>query len=423
MTTTGERGVYQAGVEARLPYLAFDADNHIYPPEDAETRFLEKQYIERVFPGGKSHLTTTDFVGDEHKAKTLGFHTVGLHGGTNPLELPEMKSDIPIPGAMLNKMNAGKGLDKEGLAKLVETYREMEPAFEDHDLRLALMDSQGVQAAVVHAGSGADAPFQNHDATAGYAAARAWNRYLESDWGYAYQERIFTPCYIPLYDIDLAVEELERCIKQGVRLVGLNAKGSYGRSPADPYFDPFWSRVNEADLNMVVHLGATLNHRGAEWSEDPNGQYAQFNGFQWLTQWSDFPIMETTAMLVFHGLLARFPNINVLIAEFGVPWIPYWIRKLDHAHLAGRKPKWGGDLTMRPSEMFKSRCVIAPFPEENVQRAIDVIGSDCLVFGSDFPHSEGIPDPIQYVTQLKNQPDEVVKAVMRDNLARFLGKN
>ena len=334
-----------------------------------------------------------------------------------------MKSDIPIPGAMLNKMNAGKGLDKEGLAKLVETYREMEPAFEDHDLRLALMDSQGVQAAVVHAGSGADAPFQNHDATAGYAAARAWNRYLESDWGYAYQERIFTPCYIPLYDIDLAVEELERCIKQGVRLVGLNAKGSYGRSPADPYFDPFWSRVNEADLNMVVHLGATLNHRGAEWSEDPNGQYAQFNGFQWLTQWSDFPIMETTAMLVFHGLLARFPNINVLIAEFGVPWIPYWIRKLDHAHLAGRKPKWGGDLTMRPSEMFKSRCVIAPFPEENVQRAIDVIGSDCLVFGSDFPHSEGIPDPIQYVTQLKNQPDEVVKAVMRDNLARFLGKN
>ena len=42
MTTTGERGVYQAGVEARLPYLAFDADNHIYPPEDAETRFLEK---------------------------------------------------------------------------------------------------------------------------------------------------------------------------------------------------------------------------------------------------------------------------------------------------------------------------------------------------------------------------------------------
>ena len=108
MTTTGDRGVYQEGVEAKLPYMAFDADNHIYPPEDAEVRFLEKQYIDRGFPGGKSHLTVVDHVGDEHKSKTLGFHTVGLHGGTNPLELPEMNGPIPVPGAMLNKMNAGK---------------------------------------------------------------------------------------------------------------------------------------------------------------------------------------------------------------------------------------------------------------------------------------------------------------------------
>ena len=80
-TQTGTRGVYRAEDEAKLPYLAYDADNHIYPPQDAEIRHLEKLYHERVFPTGKTHRTQVDVVGDEHKAKTLGEHPVGEHGG------------------------------------------------------------------------------------------------------------------------------------------------------------------------------------------------------------------------------------------------------------------------------------------------------------------------------------------------------
>ena len=153
-TKAGSRGVYQADVEEKLSYKVFDADNHIYPPADAAVRHLEKKYVERVFPTGKTHRTQVDVVGDEHKAKTLGEHPVGEHGGVNPLELPEMKGDIPVPGAMLNKLNAAKGLDKEGQEKLVGTFREMEPAFENRDERVKLMDDQGVQAAVIHAGGG-----------------------------------------------------------------------------------------------------------------------------------------------------------------------------------------------------------------------------------------------------------------------------
>ena len=63
---TGTRGVYREGVEARLPYKVYDADNHIYPPKDAEVRHLEKQYIERVFPTDKTHRTEVEVVGDEH---------------------------------------------------------------------------------------------------------------------------------------------------------------------------------------------------------------------------------------------------------------------------------------------------------------------------------------------------------------------
>jgi predicted TIM-barrel fold metal-dependent hydrolase len=421
-TQTGNRRVYQKDVEAKLPYMVYDADNHIYPPADAEVRHLEKQYVERVFPTGKTHRTQVDVVGDEHKAKTLGEHPVGEHGGVDPLAIPEMKGDIPVPGAMLNRMNPLKGLDKDGQESLVETFRQMEPAFENRERRIELMDEQGVQAAVIHAGSRSYATaFNNRDVSAGYAASRAWNRYLQADWGFVHEDRVFTPAYIPLLDVDMAVAELDRCMGEGARLIGLDTGGSFGRSPADPLFDPYWSRVNEAKLPIVVHLGGAFAHRGPDWGEDPNTPYKDFNAFQWLAFWSDFPIMETVAMLVFHSFLTRFPNINVLIAEHGVPWLPYFLRKMDHAHLLGRQPKWGGRLPTRPSELFKQRFMIAPFPEENVQRAIDVVGTECLVFGSDFPHSEGLPDPVQYVAQLKGQPAPVVKAIMRDNLVRFLG--
>jgi len=77
----------------------------------------------------------------------------------------------------------------------------------------------------------------------------------------------------------------------------------------------------------------------------------------------------------------------------------------------------------RPSRIFKEHFVVAPFPEENVQRPMEIVGPDVLVFGSDFPHAEGLPDPVQYASQLKGLDDVTVKKIMRDNLANFLELN
>jgi predicted TIM-barrel fold metal-dependent hydrolase len=98
------------------------------------------------------------------------------------------------------------------------------------------------------------------------------------------------------------------------------------------------------------------------------------------------------------------------------------MRKLDHAMLLGRRPKWGA-LPSRPTAIFREHCLVAPYPEENVSRPMEVVGADCLVFGSDFPHSEGIPDPVQYVSQLKGLDDSTVERIMRGNLAGFLGRD
>ncbi len=284
------------------------------------------------------------------------------------------------------------------------------------------MDMQNVELAVLHAvGTGWESSFNRGDTEAGYAVNRAFNDWLFEDWGFAYEDRIIVPVPIPLYDVDYAVAELERSLERGARMIDLQpGPAGGGRSPFDPYFDPFWNIVNESHTKVAVHLGAPYTRYGAEWSEDPNARYQNFNGFQWVSYWGDRPIMETVTAMMFHNLFGRFPNIDVLIAEFGSVWLPYLLRKLDHAMMLGRKPKWGS-LPGRPSSIFKERCVIAPYPEENVKRAIDEVGDNCLVFGSDFPHSEGIPDPMQYVLQLKDLEDVTIKKIMRDNLSRFIG--
>jgi predicted TIM-barrel fold metal-dependent hydrolase len=421
----GTRGIYGADLEQTLPYGIFDGDHHFYAPDDAVTRHLAPEMIERAWLPGEPRMLTEEEhdEDDDHDRRTLGVHTApeGGHGGVDLSALPEMEGSIPIPGAMLNKLNPMKDIDQLSRAQLVERYNAMRPAFEKKDPRLKLMDSQNVQVAVLHAvGTGWESAFRRGDIEAGYAVNRAHNDWLFEDWGYAHEGRILIPVPIPLLDVDYAVAELKRSIERGATFVDLPPGPAYNnRSPFDPYFDPFWQLVNDSGLRLAVHLGGSYARMGVEWSEDPDARYQNFDGFQWVSYWGDRPIMDTVTAMMFHNLFGRFPKIRVLIAEFGTIWLSYLLRKLDHAMLLGRKPKWG-TLPGRPSSIFKERCIIAPFPEENVTKAIEVLGSDCLMFGSDFPHSEGIPDPMQYVTQLKGLDDTTIRKIMRDNLEQFI---
>jgi predicted TIM-barrel fold metal-dependent hydrolase len=115
--------------------------------------------------------------------------------------------------------------------------------------------------------------------------------------------------------------------------------------------------------------------------------------------------------------------MKVCLSEMGTVWLPYTLRKADHAFLMGRKAKWSetGKLDKRPSQVFREHFVVAPYPEENVQRVVAEVGIEPIVFGSDFPHGEGLARPGEYVSaQLQGFSDEQIKTIMRDNLEAFL---
>jgi predicted TIM-barrel fold metal-dependent hydrolase len=173
-----------------------------------------------------------------------------------------------------------------------------------------------------------------------------------------------------------------------------------------------------------VHLGGTDYQKyGADWSEDPDAVFGDFDAFQWMMYWGDRPAMELTAALVLHNFFGRFPKIKVCLSEMGTVWLPYTLRKMDHAFLMDRRAKWtdNGRLDRRPSEIFREHFIVAPFPEENVQRVVAEVGIEPIVFGSDFPHGEGLAFPNQYVgAQLGSFSEDDRRRIMRDNLGDFL---
>ena len=424
-TAVGTRGIYVADKEVTLPYRVYDADNHIYPPDDARIRHLPKRFHDRL--ERTTGRITPEVEGDddvEHVATTIGTHTVpeGGHGGVDLRELPGMEGNIPIPGAMLNRLNPMRDLDELSRVDLIHRYNEMRPSFEKKGPRLKLMDLQGVEAAVVFTGGFNHEPaFKDGDLELGEAVTRAWNEYILEDWGLNTENRIYCPLMIPFADVDLAVAELEWGLARGAKFINLPVEPTQrDLSPFDPYYDPFWARVNEAGVRVAVPLHGRARHDGmAAWGEDPETPYPRYDAFQWTMYWSDRPIMEMTAAMIFHDLFGRFPKVKVLIAEYGSVWLPYLLRKMDHAMMLGRRGTFG-KLKARPSQTFREHVVVAPYPEENVARVAEVTGWECLVFGSDFPHSEGLPDPLQYVSQLSGLDDAIVRKLMRDNLKNFI---
>ena len=429
---------------AALPYRINDADNHFIEPEDLFVRYIDPKWREKVvefvtdadgnrvelYAGKPSKLAASleSAPRTEAELDTLARSTSvakAEEGAPRPGD-----GGARAPGMFLNRLNPYRKRNLAERRALLQEFKRQESAWGDRDGRLALMDEQGIHAALMFPGHvlGLEFEFQD-DVDAIYANARAYNRWIQQEVGYAAEDRLFLPAYLSLADPELAVKELERVLKDGARVILLMAGHAHGgranprggRSIADPIYDPVWARIDESGARVATHLGATdYGKYGADLSENPEHTLRDFGGLQWALFWGDRPAMDTVASAIMHNLFGRFPNLRICLSEQGCVWLPYILRKLDHAFMLGRESRFGR-LERRPREIFREHFVVAPFPEENVPRVVAEVGIEPIVFGSDFPHAEGLAFPADYAAaQLAGLPDDQVKSIMRDNLARFL---
>jgi len=387
----------------KLPYPTFDADNHLYETRDSFTRHLPDRYKNAI-----------DYVELRGKTKIMIKGTVSEYIPNPTFEV------VARPGAQEEYFRVGNPEGKSYREIVGEPMRAI-PAFREPAPRLALMDELGVDRTLMFPTLASlleermrDDPELTH------AAIHSLNEWLYEEWGFNYENRIFTVPIVTLPIVEKAIEELEWVLERGAKTVLIRPAPvpAYGgsRSFGFPEFDPFWQAVVDADILVSMHSSDSGYARyQSDWTGPEEMLPFRLDTFRAMSV-GKRPIEDTMAAFVCHGVLARFPDLRVASIEAGGSWVRSFLE-----HLSDTYKKMPQAFDGDPIEQFKRQIWISPFHEDDLAELIGLIGADHVLFGSDFPHPEGLAEPTSYVDHLPpGLAESDLEQIMGGNLARIM---
>jgi len=387
-----------------LDFAVYDADNHLYETEDAFTRHLPAAHA-RLFRfaelNGRKKLVVRDTI-------------------TEFIPNPTFEV-VARPGAHM-AFYGGKNDEGKSLRELTGEPMRAIPAFRRPEPRLELLDQQGVHATLMFPTLASLIEERLLDDPAlTQVAIRAFNEWLHDEWRYDYEGRIFaTPIVNPCV-LDEGIAELERVIDRGARAVLLRPAPVSGirstRSPFLPEFDPFWARVEEAGLLVALHASDSGYQRYLNtWEGSAGSEYVAFRPQAFAAVADDGrAIQDALASAVCHGMLTRFPGVRLMSVENGGSWVGHLVRNLEIAY-----KKMPNEFAEHPRDVFARNVWVNPFWEDSVTGLVDLVGAERVCFGSDYPHPEGLDEPVAWRREVEDLPDADVERIMSTNLAGLL---
>jgi predicted TIM-barrel fold metal-dependent hydrolase len=390
--------VFYPGGMDDLGHPVFDADNHYYEALDAFTRHLDPALGPRCV-----QWATID---------GRQYHVLG--GRVSRAVSNATFDPVSKPGCLYDYFRG----NTEGVNPLdrLRDHEPIRPEYRDRDARLATLDEQGLAGCWLFPTLGMiyEEPLR-HDPEAVCHTFRAFNRWLHDDWGFVHADRIYSAPYLTLADPEWAVGELEWALGEGAQLIVMRTAApttALGRrSPFDPMFDPFWARVNEAGVTVVVHAGDSgVSSDGYA----VDGFAATFSG-GFAPSLKNFAIEKAVHDYLLSMVLAKhftkFPNLRVASVENGAEFLPDLFRKLRSVD-----KKMRGWFTDDPVEVFRRHTWINPFWEDDLASVVEWMGADRVLFGSDWPHIEALPRPLDYLAEAKALDAADRRTVLYDNV-------
>lgn len=383
-----------------LSYPVFDGDNHLYEPQEALTAFLP-----------------------DHRKRAIDY--VQVRGRTKIMVRGQISEYIPNPTfEIVARPGAQEDYFRNGSGG--KTFREVMgepmkaiPAFREPAPRLEMMDELGLDYTLMFPTLASlveermkDDPELVHD------VVHALNQWMYETWSFNYQNRIFATPVITLPIVDRALEELQWCLQRGARTVlvrpapvpGFRGTRSFGLEE----FDPFWQACIQADIPVSMHASDSgYAEFASAW--EPGDEYLPFRptAFRLLSM-GKRAIEDAMGALICHGAFSRNPDLRILSIENGASWVSHLFYELTDVY-----SKMPQEFAEDPIDAFK-RCVyVAPFWEDNFAEIADLIGVDRVIFGSDWPHPEGLKDPLSLVDHLKGLPQGGVEKIMGGNLVKL----
>jgi predicted TIM-barrel fold metal-dependent hydrolase len=385
-----------------LPYPLFDADNHLYETEEALTRHLPKGYESAI-----------------QYVQVRGRTKIAIRGQISEY-IPNPTFDVVArPGAMEEYFREGNPDGKSKREIFGEPMRAI-PAFREPGPRLELMDELGIQRTLMFPTLASLVEERmRDDPDLIHVVVHSLNQWLEETWSFNYKDRIYTTPVISLPIVEKAIAELDWCLERGAKTVLVRPAPVPGyrgpRSFALPEFDPFWQRVVDEGVVIGMHSSDSGYSR---YTNDWDGHHSEMlpfktNTFRMLSEWR--PVTDAVGSMVCHGLLSRFPELKIAVIENGSSWVEPLLTSLADVY---KKAPEG--FTEDPVEAVKRNIHVSPFWEEDMADLAGLIGVERVLFGSDYPHPEGLADPITYVDELAKLSDADKAKIMVGNLARLI---
>jgi aminocarboxymuconate-semialdehyde decarboxylase len=341
---------------------------------------------------GHGHAAT---VGDGKK-----HFTVDIHCHIHVPEADALLNDLAPPDSGATAVDAGDltfRINREQHATIL-------PMLTDPAVRIADMDRQGVDVQAI-----SPSPFHyNYAAPAevGRDTSRLVNdRVAEVVAGNP--DRFVGMGTLPLQDADMAVAELDRCVKElGLRGVEISTHVN-GKDLTRAGLEKFFARAEELGILIFIHpIGSSATERMQD---------------HYFLNLIGHPFESALAVghLVFDGYLDTYPGLKICIAHGG-GYIPAYPGRFDHPyHL---RDDCRVHISKPPSEYVKKLFFdTVVFSEHQLRYMIEVWGADRIVMGTDYPYDMAEVDPVGHVDSVQGLSETEKARIMGANAAELLG--
>ena len=406
MTASITRPDVPAELVERIPPIV-DVDAHVVEPPDVWSARLPAKY------------------------RDVGPHVVLLPSGQPKLD---GGAYIEAPGTegepvawwvyedhyySVKRLIAAAGYPPDEITLQGITFDDMRPGCWQPQARLGDMDVNGVEAQL----SFPNYPrfcgqlfLRGHDRELARLCVEAYNDWMVDEWCAGSNVRLIPLCLVPMWDADLAADEVRRNAARGARAVAFSELPSYLGLPSiySGYWDRFFAACEETATVVCMHIGSgTKTPQTSDDAPDAVASTIIFGNS--VASMTDF---------LLSGLLDRYPNLKLMYAECQIGWIPYLLERLDDVWETHRG--WSDSqlhCPERPSTYYYRQVHSCFFKDAVGVELLARVGRDNVMFETDYPHQDGTwPYSREAAAEQFGHLDDVsIRKLARDNAINLLG--
>ena len=325
---------------------------------------------------------------------------------------PDGREDFVIEGKVISRF----GINRIGALGVgaVERYADNCPGGFDPRARLADLDREGIDAAVLYPTLGL--MLGGVESVVLYIGlCRAYNRWL-ADYCSAAPQRLFGAAMIPVTGVEAAVAELKfSALQLGHRAAFLRPNPWQGRKIYDQEWDPFWAAAADKNVGVGIHEGLAMNLPtvGVERFDDMACQHIVSHTLE----------MQCASLgLIAHGVLERFPSLRVAFLESGGGWVLPWLDRIEEHWESASFRRVLGAMKRPPFETFRRQCFVSfEADEKTLAPHAAHCGAETILWATDYPHPDGtFPGAVEKIREaLSPLPEPSQRLVLGDNARRL----